>query len=173
MDLREKLRELIVNSSTYIDVSGDPELAVSLVDADINNFLSVVEQVSDPLSKDIYVKYVDALIELHYDYNLLEILLTEIPDGNKEMEALMDELNALLNASDAPMVFTKEDRDYITVGQLIAMSVYYDGSPNDQNREGEPTELSEVSYSKVRTYSLMSKKQRLHLRTVRRWHLLK
>lgn len=174
MDLKEKIQELVKESQTFIDLSSNIEELTNLINSDIDSFLEVVDGFTDNASKEQYISVADAIAVLHYDAVVIDIIQASSNDDITELLELRDEVNALLNASDAPILFSEEDRDLIVIGKLTFMSLYYEGSPTDQNANEEPIDLSMKSLVRVKMATrLSSKKVRKHLFSTGYWHLLK
>lgn len=173
MEIKEKVVTLIQGSILYQEYSGDIDDLVSKIDETVGKFLQENDKYTESQSKDNYKYLADAIAEMHYAYRVGQLILSEELEVDTEpLQVLIDEIEALFSADATALSFSEEDRDYIVAGQLIKMSLYYTGDPNDVNADPQPVD-GFSSVNRVFSLNAKSSKLRKHLLNGRTWNLMK
>lgn len=173
--LNMALEQIVKDSQLVVDFLDKPEEFCSIIDSEIGKFLTADEAYKSSSSKDIYVELVYSIAVLHFSLKAADAILSvnDISDERfVEMKNLRDELNNLLTAQDAAIVFTEDDRDVITIGKYVAMTLYYSGNKNDPNAVIPAGENFPLSINKAHAPVIVSKKSRNHINKTRHWHRL-
>lgn len=171
--MRERLKDLIRQSKMFQDYENDVEGLCDEMESLREEYIELDEAYKSSKTKDNYIALTMSYMHCHFAYVLSTMLLEVTQDDVTRLSELSDDFKILLDANDSAIYFVEDDRDLITVGQLVRMSLYYKGDGTEPGADEQPLELSKFSQNRVFSQNLDSGKLRKHLRSTGCWFLLK